>query len=69
VSALISTVTFCNVVRPATTMSDGYGLAGPLSGMVMVVGLLKWVRWQLADAVAVGVGLGVPPPPVVPRSR
>jgi hypothetical protein len=53
------TVTFCTVPRPATVMFDGYGLAGPLSGMRIGTGLMKETGVQ----VGVGVGVGVPAPP------
>jgi hypothetical protein len=60
------TVTLTTVPKPATLMFDGYGLAGPLSGMVIgavlakLEGLQAGVGVAVAVAVAVGVGLGVP---------
>src|SRR4029450_5491805 len=59
VKPLMVTVTLVTVPWPATTMSDGYGVAGPLSGMEIGAGLVKATGVQLGVAVGVGVGLGV----------
>jgi hypothetical protein len=67
------TVTLATVPWPETTMFDGYGLAGPLSGMRIGAGLKKktgvhvgegvGVGVTVAVGVAVGVGVGVGHPP------
>ena len=60
------TVTLVTVPWPATVMFDGYGVAGPLSGMVMAVGLVKTAGVHagvgVTVGVAVGVGVGQPAP-------
>ena len=47
------TVTLTTVPWAETTMFDGYGLAGPLSGTMIGAGLMK----NLGVHVGVGVGL------------
>src|SRR5436309_13291244 len=59
VSPLMVTVTLTTVPRPATTIFDGYGLAVPLSGMVIVVELVKLTGVQAGVGVGVGVEVGV----------
>ena len=61
------TVTLTTVPWHATTMFDGYGLAGPLLGTMIGAGLLK----KTGVHVGVAVGVGVPAPPYLcpPASR
>ena len=49
------TVTLTTVPWAPTTMFDGYGLAGPLSGTMIGAGLMK----KTGVHVGVGVGVGV----------
>ena len=45
--------------KPDTLMFEGYGLAGPLSGMVIVVELVKLVGEQVGVVEGVPVGVAV----------
>jgi len=56
VKPVIVTVTFWTVPKPETVMFDGYGLAGPLSGIVIGAELVKTTGGQ---GVPVGVGVAV----------